>query len=360
MRASSDRGFTLIELLVVIAIIAILAAILFPVFAKAREKARTTTCMNNQRQIALAIFMYVQDNEETFFPDPKSRSWATYLKPYNEPSIYDCPTKTGIGTNDKPEYGLNANAFALALGDLTKPSEAFLLSDRILNGTETNYAISSSDAMEIDARHNKAVVVTAGDGHVDVVPVSSGITVIVAMDKRDIKYPGIINPSAPGVERWLCGIGAPNPLTTIAATCSQNYGSLNADKLFDQKVTEGDYIYCWLSNGSALPQWVQMDLGASRLVKSVRIWNYFQVVCPGRVAKTLQVFVDDVQQTNGSVLASHGTPAMTITAVPGDGADNGVSTLPSTKNGRYVTINITANYGDQYVGLGEVGVSVLE
>ncbi|MHB9022949.1 MAG: prepilin-type N-terminal cleavage/methylation domain-containing protein, partial [Armatimonadota bacterium] len=49
------RGFTLIELLVVIAIIAILAAILFPVFAKAREKARQTTCLNNQKQIATAI-----------------------------------------------------------------------------------------------------------------------------------------------------------------------------------------------------------------------------------------------------------------------------------------------------------------
>jgi prepilin-type N-terminal cleavage/methylation domain-containing protein len=63
------RGFTLIELLVVIAIVAILAAILFPVLAKAREKARTNTCLNNQRQVALAILMYVQDNDETFMPD---------------------------------------------------------------------------------------------------------------------------------------------------------------------------------------------------------------------------------------------------------------------------------------------------
>lgn len=54
------RGFTLIELLVVIAIIAILAAILFPVFAKAREKARQTTCSNNQRQLAVAILMATQ------------------------------------------------------------------------------------------------------------------------------------------------------------------------------------------------------------------------------------------------------------------------------------------------------------
>jgi len=60
------RGFTLIELLVVIAIIAILAAILFPVFAQAREKARTISCLSNTKQIATAVHMYVQDYDEMF------------------------------------------------------------------------------------------------------------------------------------------------------------------------------------------------------------------------------------------------------------------------------------------------------
>jgi prepilin-type N-terminal cleavage/methylation domain-containing protein len=66
MLRTNRRGFTLIELLVVIAIIAILAAILFPVFAQARESARKTTCLSNMKQLGLGVMMYVQDYDEVF------------------------------------------------------------------------------------------------------------------------------------------------------------------------------------------------------------------------------------------------------------------------------------------------------
>jgi len=99
-------GFTLIELLVVIAIIAILAAILFPVFAQAREKARASSCLSNQKQIALAHSMYAQDYDETYpiaqggpALDPITGilpRWEDSVKPYikggNVGGILTCPS----------------------------------------------------------------------------------------------------------------------------------------------------------------------------------------------------------------------------------------------------------------------------
>ena len=73
------RGFTLIELLVVIAIIAILAAILFPVFARAREKARANTCLSNMKQLTLGVLMYNNDWDERM--PPAMAGPATFREP---------------------------------------------------------------------------------------------------------------------------------------------------------------------------------------------------------------------------------------------------------------------------------------
>ncbi|MDR3710348.1 MAG: DUF1559 domain-containing protein [Capsulimonadaceae bacterium] len=97
------KGFTLIELLVVIAIIAILAAILFPVFATAREKARQTSCANNEKQIGMAMMQYVQDYDESFpleywnnvtsaWVPPSSMYFMSCFYPYiKSPGAFVCP-----------------------------------------------------------------------------------------------------------------------------------------------------------------------------------------------------------------------------------------------------------------------------
>ena len=103
---TTRRGFTLIEILVVIAIIAILAAILFPVFAKAREKARQITCASNIRQIGLAEQQYSQDNDELYSGAYKNSvngrvHWAELIYPYTKSAqIYSCPDLSTPLMND--------------------------------------------------------------------------------------------------------------------------------------------------------------------------------------------------------------------------------------------------------------------
>jgi prepilin-type N-terminal cleavage/methylation domain-containing protein/prepilin-type processing-associated H-X9-DG protein len=85
------RGFTLIELLVVITIIAILAAILFPVFSRVREKARATQCVSNMRQVGLAFHMYVQDYDGRY---PPAKLWKSRLDPYmKNQELFKCPSR---------------------------------------------------------------------------------------------------------------------------------------------------------------------------------------------------------------------------------------------------------------------------
>ena len=96
-RATNRRAFTLIELLVVIAIIAILAAILFPVFAQAREKARQTSCLSNVKQIMLGEMMYAQDYEETHSFTwgwaPTWEPWHQQINPYiKNQNVWACPS----------------------------------------------------------------------------------------------------------------------------------------------------------------------------------------------------------------------------------------------------------------------------
>jgi prepilin-type N-terminal cleavage/methylation domain-containing protein/prepilin-type processing-associated H-X9-DG protein len=167
------HGFTLIELLVVIAIIAILAAILFPVFAKAREKARQSSCLSNQRQIAVAILMYAQDHDE-ILPD-SSNVWPEINVDRN---ILMCPTK---GKKVANAYVYNDEVSSLSLGELTDPTGALLTADgqhAATNAVAGTAGVTPAEPVtydnvaytinDLDARHSQKFVCTFADGHVEV------------------------------------------------------------------------------------------------------------------------------------------------------------------------------------------------
>ncbi len=159
------RAFTLIELLVVIAIIAILAAILFPVFAKAREQARKTSCLSSQKQNGLAMMMYAQDYDETYcmvtdwnqrYPVGGPDNWTAQLMPYIKDSYqmveWGCPsarwTRSPWGRPDEGPmdkgprfaynhiYGLNAPQWGspgpispTTMAEITVPAETIAIAD---------------------------------------------------------------------------------------------------------------------------------------------------------------------------------------------------------------------------------------
>jgi len=186
-RGVRARGFTLIELLVVIAIIAILAAILFPVFAQARDKARQASCLSNLKQVGLAITMYVQDYDETFYwqkgyaevrdmgPGAWGTSYPTYVRwpfaiaPYlKNTQVYKCPSDKGSNSQRNfvattaalagctyclPWYvSLGPNLMIMGSGDNTAPSPVTLAAitkpaDKIAVGEAvTNYGFESWSA----------------------------------------------------------------------------------------------------------------------------------------------------------------------------------------------------------------------
>ena len=132
------KGFTLIELLVVIAIIAILAAILFPVFARAREKARQTSCLSNVKQIGLAGRMYSQDYDEQIVPAylynmPSSCDlWNERLDPYiKNLQVFRCPSEgsQALGYGVNRQLYLAHSCYGVTLSQIKYPSETIFCGD---------------------------------------------------------------------------------------------------------------------------------------------------------------------------------------------------------------------------------------
>ena len=194
------RAFTLIELLVVIAIIAILAAILFPVFAKARERARMTSCLNNQVQIGRSLLMYLDNNDEIYPHYPAVGGiqylWPTSLKGFlkADSQVFICPSTGdfGGGINDwgtnstswkvtwsrateQGSYTHNGWMYGVPEADVKNPAETHFDSDGIwidawpqkgeklpkdkIKGENTGLGRLGID------RHNAGINVTFVDGH---------------------------------------------------------------------------------------------------------------------------------------------------------------------------------------------------
>jgi prepilin-type N-terminal cleavage/methylation domain-containing protein/prepilin-type processing-associated H-X9-DG protein len=182
------RGFTLIELLVVIAIIAILAAILFPVFARAREAARQSSCLSNTKQLSLAAMQYTQDYDEalprSYDAGAPAKGWFDVIQPYiKNNQVFYCPSDSIHNKTVAPSFGnisygwnyywLTLQGGAVAYGAagaglpaVQSPSETVMIADSGMSNNTLPYVVYPwySGYFPVPI-HNTGANVAFVDGH---------------------------------------------------------------------------------------------------------------------------------------------------------------------------------------------------
>lgn len=151
------RGFTLIELLVVIAIISLLAAILFPVFGRARENARRTSCVNNMKQMGLGVMMYAQDNDGRYPMSSGAMRWPDYIQPYvKSRQLFTCPSVSEVATRGQLWSGSTTERYFgygynyQYLGNSRTPARAgfpFTATDNLVTAPSQTVAIADTSGV---------------------------------------------------------------------------------------------------------------------------------------------------------------------------------------------------------------------
>jgi prepilin-type N-terminal cleavage/methylation domain-containing protein/prepilin-type processing-associated H-X9-DG protein len=208
------RGFTLIELLVVIAVIAVLAAILFPVFAKARERARQMPCLNNQRQLATSLHLYAQDHDQTF---PAAAAWVGDLAGgYGvQGKVWDCPSTRRQGSQQQADYLFSILAAERSTAELD-PAYAVLTvdGDHAATTTPLTYANVCYGRKDIQGVHNGGMIMSYADGHAAWSRKVTGVLSAVALYAAST---GVETSDGTKVTKWRDMSGNGNDLVQFSA-----------------------------------------------------------------------------------------------------------------------------------------------
>ena len=320
------HGFTLIELLFVIAIIAILAAILFPVFGRAREKARQTQCLSNLKQIATALLMYAQDHQEKF---PPAATWVVATAQTGK--VLDCPSSSIVGKASAPDYvyiagelgGHGTFLAGLGLGDITAPAEAPMLADGVRTASDTPFIRhDATDMLEkavktVDARHNKGANVAFVDGHVAYIQAAhlTSTLFLPSVNAMNVAVPISLGPLFDGpmsCASEAAGVAYSSLLARYNITTAM--GGQDATTVYfmgaetSGRFTLSDITFPVMptSGGVAYPSWWKVGTGGSSIVGYT-----------GTLGFSPTPFWQGSNMANPSIYGAYsGTKTITLTIVP--------------------------------------------